>query len=210
MSAKSILVGFLPWIVFSLVATRVGSGAVGMAALLALAVALVMTAISVRRGESPKLIELTGIGVFAVMGAVAVVEPASDTVFAFYGRGLAALALAVLVFVTLPFRPFTEQYARASVPRQYWDSPAFHAINRRVSAAWGGTIMVMGVGHLIAGALAAGAAESTGYLTSRPGDLILNWVIPGLLVLVTVRYTQRVVGGEPAPQHAPQHEANAR
>jgi hypothetical protein len=209
-SAKSILIGFLPWIVFSLVATRVGPGAVGAAALLALVVAVVLTVRSARRGEPPKLLELTGIGVFAVMGAIAVIEPASDAVFAFYGRGLAALALAVLVFVTLPFRPFTEQYARASVPRQYWDSPAFHTVNRRISAAWGGTIAVMAVGHLIAGALAANAAESTGYLTSRPGDLILNWVIPGLLVVATVRYTQRVVGGEPSPQHAPRHESHAR
>ncbi|MCD2189386.1 hypothetical protein [Actinomycetospora soli] len=210
MSAKSILIGFLPWIAFSLIATRVGPGAVGMAALLALVVAVVLTVRTVRRGESPKLLELAGIGVFAVFGAIALVEPASDAVFAFYGRGLAALALAVLVFVTLPFRPFTEQYARESTPRQYWDTPTFHAINRRISAAWGGTIAVMAVGHLIAGALAANAAESAGYLTQRPGDLILNWVIPGLLVLATVRYSQRVAGGAPAPQHSPRHEANYR
>jgi hypothetical protein len=67
-------------------------------------------------------------------------------------------------------------------------------VNRRISAAWGGTVAVMAVGHLIAGALAAYAAESTGYLVARPGDLILNWIIPGLLVVATVRYTRRVVG----------------
>jgi hypothetical protein len=48
----------------------------------------------------------------------------------------------------------------------------------------------MGVGHLIAGALTA--SEPTGYLTARPIDLLLNWVVPGLLVLATVRYSRRV------------------
>jgi hypothetical protein len=54
----------------------------------------------------------------------------------------------------------------------------------------------MGVGHLIAGVLAAQAADNGGgYPTARPGDLIFNWLIPGLLVYATVKYSQRVVGG---------------
>lgn len=200
MSTKSILIGFLPWIAFSLIATRVGPGAVGMAALVALVVAAVLVGRSVVQGRSPKLLELTGLGVFAVMGVWALVDPASDAFLAFYGRGVAALVLAVVIVATLAVRPFTEQYARESVPQEYWDSPRFHEVNRRISAAWAGTVAVMGVGHLIAGALAQNAAEYGGYLASRPGDLILNWLIPGLLVLLTVRYTRRVTGADTAAQ----------
>lgn len=200
MSAKSILIGFLPWIAFSMISTRVGPGAVGMAALIALVVAAVLVARSVARGQSPKLLELTGMVTFAAMGVWALVDPASDAFLAFYGRGVAALVLAAVIVATLASRPFTEQYARESVPQEYWDSPRFHEVNRKISAAWAGTVAVMGVGHLIAGALAQNAAEYGGYLASRPGDLILNWLIPGLLVLLTVRYTRRVTGTDAPAQ----------
>jgi hypothetical protein len=39
MSMKKVLVGFVPWIVFTLIATRVGPGAVGAACALAFVVA---------------------------------------------------------------------------------------------------------------------------------------------------------------------------
>lgn len=194
MSTKQILLGFLPWIVFSAVSTRVGPGAVGMAALLALALAAYFVVRSVARGRSVKLLELTAVVTFALMGAWALIDPASDEFLAFYGRGVAALILAAVIGVSLASRPFTEQYAHESVAQQYWDSPQFRAINRRISAAWAGAVAVMGIGHLVSGALAANAAEYTGYLAARPGDLVLNWLVPGALVLLTVRYTRRVVG----------------
>lgn len=194
MSVKQILLGFLPWIAFSAISTRVGPGAVGMAALLALVLAAVFVARSVGRGQSPKLLEVTAVATFAVMSAWALIDPASDEVLALYGRGGAALVLAVVLAVSLAIRPFTEQYARETVAREYWDSPRFHSVNRRISAAWAGTVAVMAVGHLVAGALTANGAEHTGYLVSRPADLILNWLVPGLLIVATVRYTNRVVG----------------
>jgi hypothetical protein len=193
MSTKQILLGFIPWVVFSIISTRVGPGAVGMAALVALVVAAGFVARSLLRGESAKFIELTAVATFAAAGVWALLDPASDGFLALYGRGLAALVLAAAIAVTLAARPFTEQYARESVPREYWDSPQFHAVNHRISAAWAGSVAVMGIGHLVSGVLAAQALEYTGYLAGRPGDLVLNWLVPGLLIVLTVRYTQRVV-----------------
>jgi hypothetical protein len=193
MNTKQILLGFLPWIAFSAISTRVGPGAVGMAALVALVLAAFLLARSVARGESVKLIEITAVATFAVMGAWALVDPASDAFLASYGRGVAALFLAVVIALSLAGTSFTEQYARESTPREYWDSPQFHAINRRISAAWAGAVAVMGVGHLISGVIAANAAEYGGYLAFRPYDLVLNWLVPGALILLTVRYTRRVV-----------------
>jgi hypothetical protein len=193
MNTKQILLGFLPWIAFSAISTRVGPGAVGMAALLGLVLAAVLTARSVTRGESVKLIELTGVATFAVMGVWALVDPASDAFLAFYGRGVAAMILSVAIALSLAGTPFTEQYARESTPREYWNSPRFHEVNRRISAAWAGAVAVMAIGHMVAGTLAVNAAEYTGYLVSRPGDLMLNWLLPGTLILLTVRYSRRVV-----------------
>ena len=192
MSTKQILLGFVPWVAFSLISTRIGPGAVGMAALLAFVLAACLVGRSVARGGTPKLIELTAVATFAVIGVWALLDPASDDVLAFYGRGLAALVLAAVLALSLLTRPFTEQYAREGVPEQYWDSPRFHSVNRRISAAWAGAVAVMGVGHLLSGVLAANAAEYTGYLTGRPADLLLNWLIPGALIALAVRYSRRV------------------
>jgi hypothetical protein len=197
MSTKQILLGFLPWIAFSAISTRVGPGAAGAAALVAFVVAAALVARSYIRGESPKLLELTALVTFAGIGLWALLDPAAADVLAFYGRGGATLLLAVVIAVSLLGRPFTEQYARESVPQEYWDSPRFHAINRRISAAWAGTVAVMGVGHLLAGWLAAATGTVAG-----PADLVLNWLVPGLLIVLTVNYTHRVTAEADAPQAA--------
>ncbi len=184
-----VLVGFTPWIVFSLVATRAGSGAVGTAAVLALLVAVGLIIRSVVRGESPKLIEVSGAVVFLVFAVLAGALPGLDPALADYGRGLAAAILALIILLLLPVMPFTEQYARESVPRQYWHSPEFRSVNRRISATWGGVVAVMAVCHTIAGAL---VVPDPGFgLLHRPADLVFNWVIPGLLVWWAAGYTQR-------------------
>jgi hypothetical protein len=190
MSMTKVLVGFVPWIVFSLVATRVGPGAVGTAAVLALLVAVGLIIRSVLRGESPKLLEVSGGAVFLAFAVLAWALPGLDPVLADYGRGLAAAILALIIFLLLPVMPFTEQYARESVPRQYWHSPEFRSVNRRISAAWGGIVAVMAVCHTIAGALEV--PDPGVGLLHRPVDLVFNWVIPGLLVWWAAGYTQRV------------------
>ena len=185
-----VLVGFVPWIVFSLVATRVGPGAVGTAAVLAFLVAVGLIIRSVVRGEPPKVLEVSGAAVFLVFAVLAWVLPGLDAVLADYGRGLAAAILALIIFLLLPVMPFTEQYARESVPRQYWHSPRFRSVNRRISAAWGGIVAVMAVCHTVAGALEV--PDPGVGLLHRPVDLVFNWVIPGLLVWWAAGYTQRV------------------
>ena len=104
------------------------------------------------------------------------------------GRALATLILAVVIFALLPVLPFTEQYARETVPQQYWQSPVFRSVNRRISAAWGAVI----AGHAVSTALAGVLTEPATTLPSRPVDLLFNWVIPVLLTWWAWRYTARV------------------
>jgi hypothetical protein len=198
MSMRKILTGFVPWAVFSLVAARAGAGAVTTAALLAFLVAVVLLVRSMRRGESPKLLEVTGAVVFAVFGGVGALAPNADAFLAHYGRALATLILAVIIFALLPVLPFTEQYARETVPEQYWHSPTFRSINRRISAAWGAVIAVMAVGHT----LAALITETGPAVPNRPVDLLFNWVVPALLAWWAVHYTARVTASADAPTPA--------
>jgi hypothetical protein len=192
MSMTKVLVGFVPWIVFSLVATRLGAGAVGAACVLALLVAVGLIARSVLRGQTPKLLEVTAAVVFLALGVVAEFVPGSDALLSSYGRAVAAAILAVVIFALLPVIPFTEQYARESVARQYWHTGEFRAINRRVSAAWGGVIAAMAASHAVAGTFEV--PDPGVGLLHRPIDLVFNWIIPGLLVWAAVHYTQRTSG----------------
>jgi hypothetical protein len=201
MSMTKVLVGFVPWIVFSLVATRVGPGAVGAAAGLAFLVAVGLIIRSVIGGHSPKVLEVSGAVVFLAFTVLAVTTPALDPVLADYGRSIAAAVLAVIIIALLPVMPFTEQYARETVPRQYWHTPQFRSVNRRISAAWGGIVAVMAVGHAIAGTFEV--PDPGAGLLHRPVDLVFNWLIPGLLVWWAARYTQRVSAAAKAPAPAP-------
>jgi hypothetical protein len=195
MSFTKVLIGFVPWIVFSLVATRLGPNAVAVACVLAFLVAGALIARSLVRGESAKLLEVTGAVVFLALGVVAAVVPGIDAFLASYGRALAAAILAVVIFALLPVMPFTEQYARESVPRQYWHTARFRAVNRRISAIWGAAVAVMALGHAIAGTVEV-PDPGVGPL-HRPVDLVFNWLIPGGLVWYAAKQTQRISGHSP-------------
>lgn len=203
MSMKKVLLGFLPWVVFTLVSTRLGPGAVATACVLAFLVAGGLIVRARLHHESAKLLEVTGAVVFLGLAVLAAAWPAADGFLAGYGRALAAAVLAVVIFVLLPVLPFTEQYARENVPREYWHSPRFRSINRRISAAWGGVVAVMAVSHALAGTVEV-PEPGVGPL-HRPVDLLFNWIVPGLLVWAAVSYTQRVTGegGDHAPAASP-------
>lgn len=190
MSFTKVLIGFVPWIVFSLVATRLGPNAVGVACVLAALVAGALIARSLMRGESAKLLEVTGAVVFVALAVVAAAAPGADAFLASYGRALAAAILAVVIFALLPVMPFTEQYARESVPRVYWHTREFRAVNRRISAIWGTVVAVMAVGHAIAGTFEV-PDPGVGPL-HRPVDLVFNWLIPGALVWWAAERTRQI------------------
>lgn len=138
------LISFIPWVAFTLVAGHAGAGFVGWAAALAglLTLGIVVSGWSGRTAYGSrsrlKIIDVMGIVTFVAMAALAftgsgdVREHIVD-----YGRGACVLVLALVMLGSLLAVPFTEQYARESVPRQYWHSPVFRAINRRISAVFG-------------------------------------------------------------------------
>jgi hypothetical protein len=170
-------VSLVPWVVFSLVENRTGYSP-KWAALAALLAALVIALPSFMRGF-PKLLDIAGITIFVALTLAAfAVDAGSGGIIADYGRAIAVGLLSVFVFVTLPFMPFTEQYARESVPEEYWDTPQFKKTNRVFSAAWGAVFAAMAVCHVIAGTDA----------TNRHVSLFFNWLIPIGFIIIMVKF----------------------
>ncbi|MDJ0382246.1 hypothetical protein [Streptomyces sp. G-G2] len=173
------LLSFAPWIAFSEAA---GTGlAPQWSAALAALVSLAIASPALVRGKV-MLLDAMGVLTFAALSATAWIGGHGAQVFVTdYGRTVATAALAVLIFLTLPFMPFTEQYARQEVPEAAWSSPVFKKTNRLFSAAWGGVFALMTLAHLIA--LAAPAN----------GDLnwICNWGVPIASVVLMFKFMKR-------------------
>src|SRR5436190_20968990 len=64
-------------------------------------------------------------GVIAVVGFVGGQDV--DAWLFDWANGLTTLTLGVLILLFLPVMPFTEQYARESVPKEYWEEPDVQA-----------------------------------------------------------------------------------
>lgn len=183
-----VLLSLAPWLVFSIIAERAGSGAVGAAALVACIGSLALAVYGARHG-GVKIIDAAGVATFAVLSVIGFAGGQRvDEFLVHYGRGGAALVLAAVMAISAFTVPFTEQYARQAVDRRYWDSPPFRAKNKSISLLWAGVILVMAGCHLLAGALAA-AAILPGH---RPGNFVLNWAIPVVLIFWAIRRTGRL------------------
>jgi hypothetical protein len=187
MSVLKTLLGLAPWFVFALLANRTFDRAVAVAALVAMLIASVEVVRSLARRKTPKILEGTAVFVFAaiaVIGFFGSVE--TDRFLADYGQPIASLILAGVIFVLLPVMPFTEQYARESVPQQYWHLPLFRSINRRISAVWGFAIAAIGLSQVLATLL-----EHHGLDSHHTWELVLNWVVPIVAITWAVKYTKQ-------------------
>jgi hypothetical protein len=184
MKAKDLLVGLAPWILFTVIAGRVGAGGVGYAALIAFLGSLAL-AIRGHRETGVNIIDAAGVVTFGILTVVGLAaDHHVQQLLVDYGRGGAALVLATVMLVSVATVPFTEQFARPKVDPRYWGSPVFRDVNRRISLLWAGLIYAMAVGHMISGYLADHG--------ENPRNLLLNWGVPVLVVLVGLKQTGRI------------------
>lgn len=181
------LIGLIPWLLFSVIANH---STLRAGALAALVIAMVLCAYEAQRGGRPKLIEVAAVITFAIVGIVAFLADASLTDFLTrYARAIAAGALSLFVFGSLLFDPFTAPYARERVPEEFWDTPEFRAINRRLTLMWGGIFAVLSASHVVAGAIDTGAA-----------NVVFNWVIPIILIVQGINRSRPDGDGPVPPQ----------
>src|ERR1700754_927217 len=164
----SLYLALAPWVLFSVIA----HGSVQVASLVALLAAAVIAAPAVLAGK-PKLLELGAVVTFAGFSALVLdIDPGAAHTLSLYARGIAAGVLSLIVFGSLLFTPFTEQYARERVDAQFWNTPVFKATNRRLTAMWGAVFAAMVPLHIIAGTV-----------DTQRSNLVFNWLLPVLLVM---------------------------
>jgi hypothetical protein len=194
MNAKAMLLGFAPWIIFSIVAERFGADHVAIAAILAFVTALALTVYeTIRSGW--KILDVAGVVTFGVIAAIGIVGDHSvDENLVNFGRGGSTFVLAAIMAISAFTIPFTEQYARQSVDESLWHSPIFRAKNKQISLMWAGVVFAIAVSHIIAGIL----TSSSDLAGSHPGNIVLNWVIPIVLIIFAVKRTRVIADSRPA------------
>jgi hypothetical protein len=94
------------------------------------------------------------------------------------GHTISSGVLGLLVLATLPFRPFTEDYAREQTPPEISHTPEFRRTNQVITLVWGGVF----VGTAILGAIAASSPSSSDWT---------NWILPIALIVVGFKFTAR-------------------
>jgi uncharacterized membrane protein len=192
----AIFLGFVPWIVFSVVA---GPSTWMWAALAALLCSLILSVPSWRSTRSISVLDAAGLLFFGVLVVLALtldratLQPIEDR-----AQMLSSIVIALVALGSLAVgRPFTEYYARQQTPREYWNSPTFKQINRVITAVWG-LVFVLN-------ALCDAAVAYLGVTSD-----VFNWVVPIVAIVAAVKFTGWYpdhVTGRHQPQGA--HEASA-
>ena len=139
------------------------------------------------------------LAVFTVVGFAAAHHDA--TAFEPYARGVASLALGAFIVATSFSFPFTAQFARRGVPEQYWHSPQFLAVNRRISLVWGFAVLAIGASHL------AAVYAGNGTPVVR---ILLDWGVPIFAAYQAYSVTKRTIArstGQPQPDGSDQPAA---
>jgi hypothetical protein len=128
-----LLLAFAPFILFVLIERLAGIPA-GLAAGAAASAFLVIRDL-LTPGRGIKLLELGTFFLFGLLTLYALAFNPPWSIAAVRLRVDAGLMLIVLASLALR-QPFSLQYARDSVDRAHWDSPAFLHVNYVISAAW--------------------------------------------------------------------------
>ncbi len=177
-----IYLAFVPWVLFTLIAQH---STLKAGAVVALVGSLAIAGRSIAAGR-PKVLELGAVVAFAGFTVVAfTADGATGADVARYARAIAAALLALIAFGSLLFTPFTEQYARESVPREFWSSARFKQVNRQLTLMWALVFCVMVPSHVIAGAI-----------DTHRANLIFNWAIPIVLIVWAAKRTSAVSGAD--------------
>ncbi|PZU03038.1 MAG: hypothetical protein DI630_06020 [Gordonia sp. (in: high G+C Gram-positive bacteria)] len=194
MNAKSMFLGFAPWIIFSVVAERAGADHVALAAILAFVIALGLTVYETLR-SGWKILDVAGVATFGIIAVIGLVgDDQVDESLVNFGRGGSTFVLAAIMAISAFTIPFTEQYARQSVDESLWHTPLFREKNKKISLMWAEVILAIAVSHIIAGILTS-SADLAG---SHPGNLLLNWIIPIALIVFAIKRTRAIADQRPA------------
>ncbi len=195
MKTLTLILTFLPLILFSALARFLPHGDIGIAGLIAAVAALIAIATS-HPVWPPKIINACSLVLFALIAVLGFTMGSHDDRWlATWGGAGMPLIIGLIILVLVPVVPFTEQFARETTPPAYWSSPTFKKINRVLSAGWGLAIVAVGLSRVAAAAI-------NGHTTHRLPELLLGLAVPSVILLYMLRfsksYPDRVTHPEPA------------
>lgn len=170
------IVAFAPWIIYWVVANSPSTWLYGA---LAAAISAIILAIPDAKTRRLKILDVATIVFFVAISIVGMVGGAHDRDWMdTYSGPLSSGALALIALGSLAVVPFTEQYARESVPREQWSDPTFKRINRDLTLMWG----LVFVGVAVSGLIAVKVPATSDWT---------NWVIPIALLVGAFKFTDR-------------------
>jgi hypothetical protein len=194
MKPLGLILAFLPLIAFSFLSRFLPHDQIGVAGLIA-ALCAVLAMFAARPIWPPKVMGICQFVIFGLIAALGFELSKGDQQWlGTWGGAGVGLVLGLVILLLVPVVPFTEQFARASVPQAEWSSPTFIKINRVLSAAWGAAIILIGVSRVIAQAI-------NGHTTRRLPETILGLAVPVIIIIYMLRFSKSYpdrVAHEPA------------
>ena len=172
------VMGFAPWIIFSVIE---GPGRFAAAAGAAFGAALLILLVGVAIGSGAKLLDLAAIAFFALLLVLALTvgHDAHAWLEAWSGEISNVMIVLVAVGSVVARRPFTLQYARETTDRDYWDTPLFLHINYVLTWVWIGSFFVT----------AAVGWYGDGPL-HEPDNIWTNWIVSIAVLIFAIRFTE--------------------
>ena len=130
---RSPFIGFIPWIIYWVVADGPSTWMFG-----AICAVLATLLLGVSVGFAGlRLLDIVTAVFFGAVTVVGLFVGAQDLDWMdTYATTLSSAALAVMALVSLAFEPFTAQYAPPSAARQDWEEAAFRRTNQVLTLMW--------------------------------------------------------------------------
>jgi hypothetical protein len=171
------IVGFAPWIAFSVLE---GPHRYELAVAAALGIALLQLVVGTFVGARPKLLDVSAIVFFLGMAVAGLlVDPSGQRWLDRWSGEVSNVMLVVVALVSIVGRsPFTIQYAREMTPEEYWKTPLFIHINYVLTWVWSATFAIT----------AAVGWYGDGPL-NQPDNIWTNWIIQIALLIFAIRFT---------------------
>jgi len=128
----NILLAFAPFLVFAILNGFVG----GFGALLAAAAtSAALILYGWMKHSTPKILEIGTFLLFVALAAYVATTGGTQSIIGVKLLVDSGLLLIVLLSMAIG-QPFTIQYAKETVPREYWNSPKFLRTNYVITAVW--------------------------------------------------------------------------
>jgi intracellular septation protein A len=182
MKSLTLILAFLPLIIFSVLARFLPHGYIGVAGLAAAVVALIAIVTS-HPIWPPKILNTCSLVLFTVIAVLGfTLGKNDDRWLATWGGAGVGIILGLIILVLVPVIPFTEQFARETVPRAEWSSPTFKKINRVLSAAWGAAIFAIGLARVA-------AAATDRHNPHRLLELLLGLGVPVVITVYMLKFS---------------------